>query len=91
MKIKQTFVTITQAEVEHVYVYNNISMAGILQTQDKKIIQMKVREQHWLVNRFCYFRIFFHNSAMIRHGNGDESSGIKSGIQNKIHSLQIII
>lgn len=96
LKIKEIFVTITQAEVEHVYVYNNISMAGILQTWDNKIIQleMKEREKHWLVKRFCYFRFFFfffHNSAMIRHGDGDESSGIRSWIQNKIRSLQIII
>lgn len=35
--MEQISVTITQAKVEHVYVYNNISMDGILQTWDKTI------------------------------------------------------
>lgn len=44
MKRKQISVTITQAEVQHVYVYNNISMDDILQTGDKKIIWLEMKD-----------------------------------------------
>lgn len=44
LKINQISVTITQAEVENVYVYSNISIGGILQTQDDKIIWLQTKD-----------------------------------------------
>lgn len=52
---------ITQAEVKHVYEYNNVKMDGIFQIGDKKIIwlAMKDTEQYWLIKGFCHFNNFF--------------------------------